>query len=103
MFEYLAARKPIFAVTEQGSAAANLLAECGAHTIAPPDGADSLAEAVRAYVSRWSETGARFEPRPDFDLGAYEYVNLGKKMLDLIRLTEHPVAQRSRLESRVDP
>jgi hypothetical protein len=99
VFEYLAARRPILAVTEQGSAAADLLAEAGAHTVAPPDGADSLAEAVRSYVARWSGAGARYEPRPDFDLGAYEYESLGRRMLELVASAD-PGAKRKPRRSR---
>jgi hypothetical protein len=84
VFEYLAARKPIFAITEQRSAAAELLVEAGPHTIASPDSPASLARALRAYVTRWTEQGARYEPLPDFDLDAYEYENLGRRMLELV-------------------
>jgi hypothetical protein len=96
VFEYLAARKPIFAITEQRSAADNLLAEAGAHTIAPPDGADSLAKAFRAFMTRWTEAGVSYEPRPDFNLGAYEYENLGRKMLELVVSTDTPAKRRTR-------
>jgi hypothetical protein len=84
VFEYLSARKPIFAITEQESTAAQLLGEAGAHTIAPPDGPEGLAAALRAYLSRWTEAGEQFEPSPEFDLNAYEYESLGRKMLDLL-------------------
>jgi hypothetical protein len=94
-FEYLAACKPIFAVTEQRSAAAALLAEAGPHTIAPPDSPASLAQALRAYVTRWTETGERYEPLPDFDLGAYEYENLGRKMLELVASAGTPAKRKS--------
>jgi len=36
VYEYLAARKPIFAVTESEGVAAELLREAGEHTIAEP-------------------------------------------------------------------
>ena len=94
-FEYLAACKPIFAITEQRSAAAALLAEAGPHTIAPPDSPTSLAQALRAYVTRWTETGERYEPLPDFDLGAYEYENLGRKMLELVASAGTPAKRES--------
>jgi hypothetical protein len=76
--------RPIFAITEQRSAAAELLVEAGPHTIASPDSPASLARALRAYVTRWTEQGARYEPLPDFDLDAYEYENLGRRMLELV-------------------
>lgn len=82
IFEYLAARKPIFAVTEPDSAAADLLREAGEHTIAEPGDAESLAAALRTYLSRW--TGKAYEPNPLFDLDAYEYVSLGRKLLQLV-------------------
>jgi hypothetical protein len=88
VFEYLAARKPIFAITERGSAAAELLSEAGAHAAAPPDGPEELAGAFRAYLSRWADTEERFEPSPEFDLDAYEYENLGRRMLDLVASTD---------------
>jgi hypothetical protein len=96
VFEYLAARKPIFAITEQRSAAAELLAEAGPHTIASPDSPASLARALRAYVTRWTEQGARYEPLPDFDLDAYEYENLGRKMLELVAAAGAPVKGKVR-------
>ena len=84
VFEYLAAKKPIFAITERQSAAAELLSEAGAHTAAPPTGPEELAAAFRAYLARWAKAGEQFQPSPAFDLGAYEYESLGRKMLDLI-------------------
>ena len=82
VYEYLAARKPIFAVTEQDGAAAELLRAAGEHTVAEAGDAESLAAALETYVRRW--TGASYEPRPDFDLDAYEYENLGQKLLQLL-------------------
>jgi hypothetical protein len=84
IFEYLAAQKPVFAVTQPGSAAAVLLSEAGAHTIAPPDNPQELAHTLLSYFERWSEAKNRYEPRPEFDLSAYEYESIGRKMLDLI-------------------
>jgi hypothetical protein len=84
VFEYLAAEKPIFVITEGESTAAQLLREAGAHTVAPPDGPEALADAFGAYLRRWAETGEKFEPAPRFDLGAYEYESLGRKMLALV-------------------
>ena len=83
IFEYLAARKPIFAVTEHDSAAAELLHEAGEHTVAEPGDPGSLAAALQAYLTRWTG-GAFYEHRPDFDLYAYEYENLGRKLLKLV-------------------
>jgi hypothetical protein len=83
IFEYLAARKPIFAVTEHDSAAAQLLRLAGEHTAADPGDRESLAAALQTYLTRWTgETS--FEPRPEFDLDAYEYERLGRKLLQLI-------------------
>jgi hypothetical protein len=84
IFEYLAAHKPIFAVTEQSSVAAELLREAGEHTIAEPGEAEPLATALEAYLARWSAPGAEYEPRSGFDLDAYEYGNLGLKLLQLV-------------------
>ena len=84
VYEYLAARKPIFAVTERDSAAADLLRSAGDHTV--PDAVDreSLAAAFQTYLTRWAREDASFRPHADFDLDAYEYGNLGQKLLRLI-------------------
>jgi len=83
IFEYLAARKPILAVTEHDSAAAKLLREAGDHTVADPRDAGSLVTALKAYLTRWAGQ-ASYEPRPDFDLDAYDYENLAQKLLQLV-------------------
>ena len=85
VFEYLAARKPIFAVSERDSVAAELLGEAGEHTIAEPGDGESVAAALQAYIQRWTATGARYEPRFSFDLNAYEYENLGQRLLQLLQ------------------
>jgi len=82
VFEYLAARKPIFAVTEEDGVAAELLREAGEHTVAEARDAESLAAALERYVGRW--TAASFQPRPEFDLDAYDYESLGQKLLQLV-------------------
>jgi hypothetical protein len=82
VYEYLAAHKPIFAVTEQDGVAAELLRAAGDHTVAEGDDVESLAAALRTYLTRW--TGASYEPRPGFELDAYEYENLGQKLLQLL-------------------
>ena len=83
VFEYLAAHKPIFAVTEHDGVAAELLCAAGEHTVAEPGEAKHLAAALQAYLTRWT-TGAPFEPLPEFDLEAYEYGNLGRRLLQLV-------------------
>ncbi|HEU5216474.1 MAG TPA: glycosyltransferase [Gaiellaceae bacterium] len=89
IFEYLAAQKPIFAVTEHDSAAAELLREAGDHTIADPGDPEQIAAALQSYLERW--TGERsYEPRPDFDLSAYDYENLGQKLLRLVTAAPGP-------------
>lgn len=103
IFEYLAAQKPVFAVTQPGSAAAVLLSEAGSHTIAPPDNPQELAHTLLSYFERWSEAKNRYEPRSEFDLDAYEYENLGRKMLDLVASVDIPAkrkARRRRKENR---
>ena len=64
VFEYLAARKPIFAVTEQHSVAAELLREAGDHTVADPKDAESLAAALQPYLARWTSEGASYRTAP---------------------------------------
>ena len=85
VFEYLAARKPLFAVTEEDGVAAELLREAGEHTVAEANSAESLAAALERYLARW--TAASFQPSPGFDLEAYEYENLGKQLLQLLPAT----------------
>jgi hypothetical protein len=85
VYEYLAARKPIFAVTESEGVAAKLLREVGEHTIAEPAEIESLAAAFEGYLARWAAEDAEYEPRPGFDLDAYEYENLGQKLLQLLQ------------------
>jgi hypothetical protein len=87
VFEYLAAHKPIFAVTERGSVAAELLGEAGEHTIAQPDDTEALADELRAYLAQWEAGEAVYQPRSGFDLDAYEYGTLGRKLLELVGAT----------------
>jgi Glycosyl transferase 4-like domain len=84
VFEYLAARKPIFAVTEADGVAAELLRDAGEHTVAEPVEAGPLAAALDAYLARWAAGRVEYEPRAGFDLDAYEYENLGQKLLQLL-------------------
>jgi hypothetical protein len=83
VYEYLAAQKPIFAVTEHDGVAAELLRAAGEHTVAEAGHVESLAASLQTYLTRW--TGASYQPRPSFDLDAYEYENLGRKLLQLLR------------------
>jgi len=83
VFEYLAARKPIFAVTEHDGVAAELLREAGEHTLGEANDAKSLAGAFETYLARWT-AGASYQPHPTFDLEAFEYENLGQKLLQLL-------------------
>ena len=82
VYEYLAAQKPIFGVTEHDGVAAELLRAAGEHTVAEACDAESLAAALQMFVSRW--TDASYQARPGFDLDAYEYENLGQKLLQLL-------------------
>jgi glycosyltransferase involved in cell wall biosynthesis len=82
VYEYLAAQQPIFAVTERDGVAAELLKAAGEHTVAEGDDPESLAAALQAFVCRWS--AASYKPRPGFDIDAYEYENLGRKLLQLL-------------------
>ncbi|HEU5244669.1 MAG TPA: glycosyltransferase [Gaiellaceae bacterium] len=88
VYEYLAATKPIFAVTEQDGVAAELLRTAGEHTIAEGGDAGSLASALEAYLARWSADGAAYEPRAGFELETYEYENLGRRLLQLVSEAE---------------
>ena len=82
VYEYLAAQKPIFAVTEHDGVAAELLRAAGEHSVADAADAESLAAALETYLTRW--TGASYQPRTGFDLEAYEYGNLGRRLLQLV-------------------
>jgi hypothetical protein len=84
VYEYLAACRPIFAVTEQDGVAAELLRDAGEHTIADPVSAESIAAAFGAYLAHWTAAGAKYAPRDGFDLETYEYENLGLKLLQLV-------------------
>ena len=84
VYEYLAARKPIFAVTEHDGVAAELLREAGEHTIADPTDAESLAAALQVYLARWPSDGASYQPHRRFDLEAYDYETIGRKLLELL-------------------
>lgn len=95
VFEYLAAQKPIFAVTEESGVAAALLREAGEHTIAEASNSDSLAAAFEAYLARWT-AGSSYEARPGFDLQAYEYESLGQKLLQLVASAEPGRAEHPR-------
>jgi Glycosyl transferase 4-like domain/Glycosyl transferases group 1 len=97
IFEYLAAEKPIFAVTERDSVAAKLLGEAGEHAIAEPDDTEELANALRDYVTRWEADDSVYQPRSGFDLAVYEYETLGQKLLELVA-----VAGTEQTESRAD-
>lgn len=94
VFEYLAARKPIFAVTENDGVAAALLREAGEHTIAEPPDPESLAGSLQAFVARWSAERGSFAERADFDLETYDYENLGRKLLALVNSAEGAAAGR---------
>jgi hypothetical protein len=83
IFEYLAARKPIFALTEHDSAAAELLRDAGDHAIVEPGDLTSVAAALQNYLISWTSE-VSYEPRPGFDLGAYEYETLGRQLLQLV-------------------
>ncbi|HJU37614.1 MAG TPA: glycosyltransferase [Gaiellaceae bacterium] len=94
VFEYLAAHKPIFAVTERDSVAAELLGRAGPHTVAEPADAESLAAALESYLERWAAGGTVFEADPEFDLEAYEYGSLGRKLLQLVATAESEPPER---------
>lgn len=81
VYEYLAAQKPIFAVTERDGVAAELLRAAGEHTVAEAEAA-SLGPALQAYLRRWR--GDSYRPHAAFDLEAYEYGNLGQRFLELL-------------------
>jgi hypothetical protein len=61
-----------------------LLREAGEHTVAEPDDAESLAAALRSYLTRWTADPVSYQPRAEFDLDAYEYGNLGRRLLQLV-------------------
>ena len=71
-------------MTEQYSVAAELLHEAGEHTVAEGDDPESLAAAIQTYLVRWTVEGASYTPRTGFDLDAYEYGNLGQRLLQLV-------------------
>lgn len=100
VFEYLAARKPIFAVTQRDSVAADLLREAGEHTIADPGDAVALAEALHGYLTRWSASEPAYGPNPGFDLESYDYESLGRKLLQLIAVPDPGTSSKLSPEER---
>jgi SAM-dependent methyltransferase len=102
IYEYLAACKPIFAVTEQEGVAAALLCQAGEHTIAEAGDSEALAGALHAYLARWTG-GVAYEPRRSFDLQAHEYESLGRKLLQLLPREPSPRATlMSRLRTELE-
>ncbi len=69
-------------MTEHDGVAAELLRAAGEHSVADAADAESLAAALETYLTRW--TGASYQPRSGFDLDAYEYGNLGRRLLQLV-------------------
>ncbi len=81
-FEYLSAKKPIFALARPDGPAAHLLARAGNHTIASPTDQGQIERAFVRFVDAWANEGG-YIPSPSFDLEEYDFNRLGRKMLDL--------------------
>jgi glycosyltransferase involved in cell wall biosynthesis len=82
VYEYLAASKPILALAD-ANAAAELLARCGGHTLAPPDDDNAIVAALRAYVERRVLRGEPYAPAADFDVEQYGFPRIVERLLDL--------------------
>ncbi len=53
VFEYLFAKRPILALVPRDYAAAQLIEECGAGTVVPPDDVEAIKAAVLRYYTRF--------------------------------------------------
>jgi glycosyltransferase involved in cell wall biosynthesis len=98
VYEYLAACKPIFGVTEHEGVAAELLRQAGEHAVAEPRDPESLAAALKEYLTRWG-AGDIYDPRPGFDLEAYEYGNIGQRFLNVLSAALTDGEQGGRMRS----
>jgi glycosyltransferase involved in cell wall biosynthesis len=82
IYEYLAARKPIFALAH-ANAAVELLERSGGHEAAPPDDEAAIAHALRAYVDRRVVRAEPYAPAADWDLDAYSFPRIAERLLEL--------------------
>jgi hypothetical protein len=82
-FEYLSAEKPIFAIARVDGPAARLLGAAGEHTIAPSGDEQQIEQALIDYLDRWMSRGESYRPNASFDIGAYDFDQVARKMLDL--------------------
>jgi hypothetical protein len=84
VFEYLAARKPILAVADPHSAAAELLDGAGGHVIATPTDDEALFRSVSAYLDRYCLAESPYEPNPEFCLDNYAFPRVAQRLVDLL-------------------
>jgi hypothetical protein len=82
LYEYLGARKPIFALVGDDDAA-KLLRQAGGHTLAPLVGKEAVLTALTSYLMRHAEREEPFTPDPSFKLESYEYTSIAARLLEL--------------------
>jgi len=85
VYEYLAARKPIFVLAPSGSAAAALLRRAGPHTVIEPAEVDEVARGLAEYVDTWSARPDGFRLAPGFDLEEFDFRRIAGQLLNLLQ------------------
>lgn len=86
VFEYLAARRPIFALADRPSAVADVLDRSDEHTVVSSSDVGALALELQTFIERWRST--RYQPRSDI-VGDYTTERMAARMLELIRPPMH--------------
>jgi glycosyltransferase involved in cell wall biosynthesis len=78
LFEYLAAGRPILALTPPESAAAGIIREVGAGLIAPPTDAAQIRQALLSFYSLWQQH--KLGPCRNPAVQSYEYRSLTQRL-----------------------
>jgi glycosyltransferase involved in cell wall biosynthesis len=92
IFEYLAAARPVLALTEEDSLAARLLSDFSCGTIVPFEDADKIARAIMNAMELWDK-GRLAAPARSPELSRFERKNLAR---DLGALLEEAAQGRPR-------
>lgn len=81
LYEYLAARKPIFALASR-NAATEILERAGGHVLAPPENPLAIFEPLRLFLDERNRARGRYSPARDFDLDQYAFPRVARRLLD---------------------
>jgi Glycosyl transferase 4-like domain/Glycosyl transferases group 1 len=93
VFEYLGARRPIFALADRPSAVADLLDKSDGHVVVPSWDAAALASELQAFIGRWRSS----EYRPSSDIASeYTTERMAERMLEIVFHREKTTAQALR-------